>query len=149
MRQLCPALIFLAVLPAMAADVYRSVDENGTVVYSDRPDREGTERVFIATARPAPAARAPAASPSTQAQTPPAPGENETLHGEILQEPSADELAQQRAQNCSIAQQRAEQYRVAHRLYRTLPDGEREYLTDAELDQARAKAEADVASWCG
>lgn len=39
-------LTLLAAAPAVAQDVYRWVDENGTVHYSDKP-REGAERVRI------------------------------------------------------------------------------------------------------
>jgi hypothetical protein len=33
-------------------------------------------------------------------------------------------------------------------LFRTLPNGEREYLSDAEIDEAKAKAAADVEASC-
>jgi Domain of unknown function (DUF4124) len=147
MRRLCSAIILLAALPATAAEVYRSVDENGTVVYSDRPDHEGNERVYVATTRPG-TPRTAVTSRTAAQEAQPAPGEGETLGIEQRREPSTAELADQREKNCSIARDRVEQYGVAHRLYRTLPDGEREYLTDSELGQARAKAEADVANWC-
>jgi Domain of unknown function (DUF4124) len=145
MRHLCSALILLAAAPAIAAEVYRSIDENGIVVYSDRP-AEGAQRVHIAT--PAPGTPAQAAQTPAPAADADSAGQDETLSGEVARDPTAEELAAERARNCSIAQERADQYRVAHRLYRTLPNGEREYLSDAELDQARSRAEADVANWC-
>lgn len=146
MRRLCYALIVLFAVPALAAEVYRSVAENGTVIYSDRPDREGTERITVATTRPATQAARSDNSPEADSEDQD-PG-SEALNSEVRQEPTAQELADERAKNCAIAQERAEQYRVAHRLYRNLPNGEREYLSDAELDQVRAKAESDVAAWC-
>jgi hypothetical protein len=56
--------------------------------------------------------------------------------------------AERRAENCAIARGRVERYSISHRLYRSLPDGEREYLSDAEIDEARARAEADTKEWC-
>lgn len=50
MRTLLAIVLFtlLGAAPALAQDVYRWVDENGVVHYSDQP-REGAERVQIAT----------------------------------------------------------------------------------------------------
>jgi hypothetical protein len=136
----------LIAAPLFAADVYRSVDSSGNVVYSDRPEREGTELIYVATPGTPSAARAQANSPAV----PPAPAlASEELSGEVLRERSPDEVAEERARNCALSQERAERYRISRRLYRNLPNGEREYLSDAELDEARAKAEADVANWCG
>jgi hypothetical protein len=56
--------------------------------------------------------------------------------------------AERRVKNCEIAQDRVERYEISHRLYRTTPDGEREYLSDAEIDEARTRAQADVQEWC-
>ena len=39
-------------------------------------------------------------------------------------------------------------YTTAPRLYESLPDGGRRYLTDDEIDQARASAMDDVDAWC-
>jgi hypothetical protein len=69
--------------------------------------------------------------------------------GELAWARAPEEIAAERARNCALAQERAERYRISRRLYRSLPNGEREYLSDAELDEARAKAEADVGNWCG
>lgn len=146
MRRLCAALIVLATLPALAAEVYRSIDERGTVVYSDRPRSEGEELISVDTRRGS-ARRAVEAEPAA-ASAAAAGTTSETLSVEVRRDPTAQELAADRAKNCAVAQQRADQYRASHRLFRNLPNGEREYLTDAELSEARAKAEADVAAWC-
>jgi hypothetical protein len=147
LRLISCALLAVAGLPVFAADVYRSVEPDGTVVYSDRPG-EGTERVTIATL---------GGSSSTPRTAPPTGGtparnaapQAEQLGTEVRVEPTPEETAAERARNCAVAQERAERYRVSQRLYRTLPNGEREYLSDAELDEARARADADVANWCG
>lgn len=129
-----------------AAEVYRSVNADGNVSYSDRPVDATSEPIFIATPRPAtpppvvasaepPAPTAGAAEPAADAEPEPAP-------------PTAQELAAERAANCEIARERNDRYQTSRRLYRTTPDGEREYLSDAELDAARAGAAADVEKWC-
>lgn len=138
------ALLTLIAMPLFAADVYRSVDENGQVVYSDRPEGNDTERVTIVTARPIVAAR-----PATRA----APAVDAAASREITTETEPERRrvepsASERDERCSEARARVERYNVSHRLYRTGPDGEREYLNDAEIDEARARAAADVGNWC-
>lgn len=145
MRHLCCALLsFATVTTTLAAEVYRSVDENGVVVYSDRPEPD-SERIYVATTRPATTSRSLPRATEEPAEPDAAPRVD---GGEIPREPSAEERAMERERNCTVARERAERYRVSRRLYRNLPDGEREYLSDDEIDQARSRADADVARWC-
>jgi hypothetical protein len=125
---------------ASAADVYRSVDANGNIVYSDRP--EGANPQLVSVFVPEPATPPPAASARPAAASEPGPGAPPAE--QVRPEPTPE----QRQQNCVVARERAERYAISHRLYRSLPNGEREYLNDAEIDEARARAAADVGTWC-
>jgi hypothetical protein len=138
-------LLATLALPLYAAEVYRSQDADGNVVYSDRPG-QGSERVFVATPRISSTPRQPVATdPSATAGS----SQPDALSGQIRVERTPAEVAAEKERNCVAARERADRYSISQRLYRTLPNGEREYLSDAELDEARAKAEADVANWCG
>jgi hypothetical protein len=137
-------LLAAVALPLFAAEVYRSFDADGNVVYSDRPGDQGSERIFVATPSPSSSPR-PAL---TNEGATPASAQPEVLGGQIVVERTPAEIAAERQRNCTAARERADRYKVSQRLFRTLPNGEREYLSDAELDEARAKADADVASWC-
>lgn len=53
-----------------------------------------------------------------------------------------------RGQNCAQAQQQQKTYNEAHRLYRTLDNGEREYLTSDQIDVERIAANRRVQEWC-
>jgi hypothetical protein len=138
----CTALALLAGA-ASSADIYRSTDAQGNVSYSDRPQGTDSEFVFVAVPRPAstpPRPRAEAARPADEG----------TDGEEAAAEPAPREpTAEERASNCEIAREREQRYAESHRLYRSLPNGEREYLNDAEIDEARARAAADVGTWCG
>lgn len=143
----CIVLAFFAT-SLMAGEVYRSVDANGVVTYSDTPENSHSQLVHVATttpageSTPAPAANAPA---TAAAKTAPKPAGGKAAEDK----PTPAELAAQRQKNCKIAQQRVQSYAVAHRLYRKTPDGGRQYLNSKEIDEARARAAADVAKWCG
>jgi hypothetical protein len=120
------------------------VDENGNVVYSDRPT-EQTELVRINTS-------VPGARPTTAAQTRNEgandAASNAPFGAEIPREGTPEEIASDRARNCELAQQMVTTYTQSRRLFRQGADGEREYLTGAEIDEAIAKAESNVATWC-
>jgi hypothetical protein len=129
---------------AYGADVYRSTAADGTVSYSDRPQGADAQFVFSATGRAARAAEpAPAANPVTA----PAPPEAAALPT-LPDGPSAAQLRAEREKNCEIAREREQRYALSRRLFRTNAAGEREYLDDAAVADARAKAAADVKDWC-
>jgi hypothetical protein len=145
MRAIWFYMLMLMAAAASGAEVYRSVDANGNVTYSDRPAGDDAETIFIDTATATPAASAEEGSAPDEDQGPlfieddanPAPDPG----------PTAEELAAQREENCAIARDRNERYMIAHRIYRG-DEENREYLTDAELDAIRAEAAADVDEWC-
>ena len=150
-HRIASATVLLALLgtAAHAADVYRSTAPDGTVSYSDRPQGSDAQFVFSATTRPttAPAASAatarPGAASNANRSVPQAPA-NPTLPDG----PSSAKLREERQKNCEIARERAERYALSRRLFTTNDAGEREYLDDAAVAAARAKAAADVQDWC-
>jgi hypothetical protein len=141
-----PLLLALFGMAAYGADVYRSTAPDGTVSYSDRPQGADAQFVLVtgATARaPAPGSSPAGASEAPgvpEAAAPPAPLPDEG--------PTAAQLRQERQKNCEIARERQERYTLSRRLFRTNAAGEREYLDDAAVAEARAKATADVQDWC-
>jgi len=136
--------LVLAATSVCAADVYRSVSADGAVIYSDRPNGPDAEPVFVAAQRPPPAPIPSTPAPSASEESAVAAAESDEAEALRIQR----ELLAQRERNCEIARTRAQNYNAAHRLYRELPNGEREYLDDAQIDEARAQAAADVEAWC-
>ena len=148
-----PLLFSLLATAAYGGQVYRSTDANGNVVFSDRPT-ERSEPVNIIV----PAVGRPG-NPITPPEAKAAAGKAQPGNGqasaagdqkkdkEKVQTPAEKEA--ERARNCATARERQTKYDQSHRLYKPGPNGEREYLNSAEIDEARAKAAADVATWCG
>jgi septal ring-binding cell division protein DamX len=142
--------LFLALLgtAAYGADVYRSTAPDGTVSFSDRP--QGDDAQFVTstsptTARPL-AARTPGAANTAAANAAAAP--QAASDPTPPAGPSSAALREQRTKNCEIARERLDRYNLSRRLFRTNAAGEREYLDDAAVADARAKAVADVQDWC-
>ena len=141
MRLIVCLSLALAAASACAVEiVYRSIAPDGTVVYSDRPS-EGATPVVLATSQAV-------QSSSQRTAARPRPNPASSAAGRPEGQQSAADRAAERARNCATARERVEQYSTAHRLYRTLENGEREYLNDGEIDEARNRAAADVETWC-
>jgi hypothetical protein len=141
-------LILAGALGAQAAEVYRSTDSNGTVRYSDRPLDQNAKPVYVAAAphgsRSAPAPARPAAGEAKDD----AAKQGDANRGIQAETVSPAQQADIKAKNCEVAKQRKQSYSEAHRLFKTDEKGERVYLSDSEIDQARARADADVHTWC-
>ncbi len=58
------------------------------------------------------------------------------------------DTAKAKVEQCKEAQDRYQRYIDSRRLFRELPDGKREYLTDKELTEARANAKQAVIDYC-
>jgi hypothetical protein len=137
---------------AHGAEVYRSKNADGTVTYSDRPTGSNSEAVTTITTphanntqAPARTARPSGPAPASGRAAPEAPNPPQPLPAG----PTSDELRAERQKNCDIAKERQQRYEVSRRLYRTNEKGEREYLDDNAVAEARAKAAQDVQDWCG
>lgn len=131
---------------AAQADVYRWVDATGEEHYSDRPV-EGAELIRTTTPRPPGATSTP---PRVATATPAAtPADAEARATRAAQREVEKDLAAQREKACAEAKARYEKSLQARRIYRTLENGEREYLPDAEADKVRVANRAAMDAACG
>src|SRR6056297_796015 len=130
------------------ADVYMWRDADGTVHYGDKPGSEDAKRLDIETR---PTNRTEVAKRYEQRQTARIES-NETMAEQRSQaEQQAAETAaerEQKAARCEEARERLASYVNSRRLYRLDESGERQYLDDAAIDEARAKAEEAVKEHC-
>ena len=141
-------MIGLLLSVSAAAGVYKWVDAQGNVHYSDKPQGQAAEKVHIES-RPTDPARVSAERQASQEQAQQHTEQREELRqAKKEQKTEAADEARKNAANCTKARERRERYQTAHRLYKPLPDGERQYLSDEEIDKARADADAEVAKWC-
>lgn len=133
---------------AVAGEIYRYVDEEGNVHYVDRPSGEsGEERLAITYSGTSTAA--------VNSQVKRRQDYMETLEEarsetESRREAEAQARAEMeaRAAKCQESRARLESYLQAHRLYRQDESGERRYLDDEQILEARRKAEEAIQEHC-
>jgi len=140
---------FAAVAVAQEASVYRWVDAQGIVHYSDQPAADSSAEElpirYRKTDRGAVQARVKARS---DLETAGELREDQQADADAGAEADREKVLAERAANCKAAQNRVAQYTNALRLYKPGPNGERVYLTDEELDVERANANRAVEQWC-
>ncbi|MCW5569695.1 MAG: DUF4124 domain-containing protein [Steroidobacteraceae bacterium] len=148
MRLLFAVALVFALVPLTAqADVYRWVDATGQEHYSDLPV-EGAELIRTTTPRPPSAGGTPpraAATPGPAMIS--AAGDAQATRD--AERAVARDLAAQRAKDCTEAKARYEKSLQARRIFRTLENGEREFLSDAEADKVRVANRATMETACG
>jgi hypothetical protein len=138
----------LTLASAASADVYRYVDSKGNVQYTDKPALLPAQKIAVQS-RPTDATEVDAGAEAEQARTAAADAARQQAAARQADQNKAGKVtATAKAEQCAKARERNDSYATSKRLYETLPDGERRYLTDAELDEARARAEKAVAEMC-
>jgi len=139
-------------LTAAAQTVYKTVDEQGNVVFTDRPPQTVTEQPFE-TVEGLDIDRTDSVVVAAQRNNEMKEGRAQEFVRESREEDNAalaanDKLIkQERAANCQTARDRMKKYHDARRLYRTV-DGERVYLSSAEIDSERESAAMATQEWC-
>lgn len=132
---------------AVANDIYKWVDANGDVHYEDRPLSENAQRVAIesrATNRVTAAEQASATAQSwAEARKARMAARSEGASPEELRA-----AAEEQRQQCATYRETLQKMLTSRRLYREDGNGERVYLDDTQIDEARAKAQSDVEEYC-
>jgi hypothetical protein len=151
----CLLASLLALQPLLAqAQMYKWVDANGQVQYSDRPPPDGVKADKI-TKTGAAAGAATAAPPAKGA--PPATAASRELEfrkRQIAQEEKLKEDQQKekdsaaKQENCDIARARLKSLEDGGRILKYDRAGEREYMSSEEIDKEKGPARARVDEAC-
>lgn len=127
------------------ADVYKYKDEKGNIQYTDKPPVLPAERLNVQSQRTDVVAAQERSQATVQANTTPRQGAGNTP----AEQKAATELtAKDKADRCIKARERYDRYMNSPKLFEESKEGERRYLTDAELDAARTQAKASMEAMC-
>ena len=142
-------LLFVALVAwsGMAgAVVYKWIDAQGKLQYGDRPpDGVHAEVVELLGTHVARAAQTRSADAAQAART----GRDTGTTDDSSAKKSVDsDVEQTRAKQCADAQDHYKKLIEGRRLYKTGPDGERQYLTSEEIDSERVNAKREVDTVC-
>jgi Domain of unknown function (DUF4124) len=151
LRKLAIGTLFLASAATVAnADVFRWVDEHGSVHYSDQwvPGSE-----LIKTTKPHPSNSSSSPAPThTVTDAPKITSASNQIAQDSATRAVKQDVAKAREQQCKDAKERYDKAIQARRIYKSgdksNPD-DRQYLSDEEADAFRLQARKEVQSLCG
>lgn len=141
-------LVALACLPLPAQEVYKSVDAQGHVVYSDRGSTKTAPKTALHVEEPDPAEAARLAKQQQILDAQEQQRAKEQVasdHAKALE----DRKRQQKEKSCENARNNYFRLQETNRLYKRDADGNRVYYSDAEADTLRQQAKQAMTSACG
>jgi Domain of unknown function (DUF4124) len=144
MKRLVVAALALAVVPLASADLYKYIDKNGKTVYSDTPPTDVDAKRLSG---PPPAATA--AGKTYVERDKEAQKGQEKAAEEAKKAAEKDKAAQQKKERCEQAKGNLQIYIDGGRILKNNDKGEREYMSDEEIEAERAKMQKIVDEACG
>jgi Domain of unknown function (DUF4124) len=131
-----------------SADVYEYKDEKGNKLYTDKPHTLPAQRIDIKTQKTDTVA-VQARTEADLKRMQDADKARRQGSAAASDQQQANELsAKDKAERCTKARERYDGYMNSQRLYETLPNNERRYLSDVELDAARNSAKVSMETLC-
>ena len=139
-------LILLAFAPTLlrAGEIYKSVDAQGHVVYSDRADMAAAQKtsVTVEAADPKEAARIAKEQAILQSV------ETQRNQQKLIEDAKKAQQEQVKQARCDRAREHYYSVKDARRLYDRDADGNRVYLSDPDADAKREEARQAMAAAC-
>lgn len=135
----------------LASDIYRYTDADGNVHYGDRPSgADAEQRVAVASTRsrsssaqrPSPATNAAPAAAAAEAAPAAEPVEKKMTRSEKIA------AKKERDEKCASYRTKMETLVTSQRLYREGDNGEREYLDESQVQDARNKVQELIEKNC-
>ena len=133
---------------AMANEIYKWVDDQGNVHYEDRPSGSAQEERLAINYR-----RTDSGSVQkqldAQSERQAARQERKSAAAEAAEAAAAKEAeAEEKRKNCETYRARLEKMVQSRRLYREDEDGERVYLDETQVQEARQRVEEQITESC-
>jgi hypothetical protein len=145
--RLSTLLVIALIAPATADDVYKTVDAQGHVTYSDKPLSPQSQRVSVDVIAANPEDAARLAKAQAVANVEAAQEAKQAQQQAIDQQKQASQEAA-RKRSCDAARNRYAVFAAGGRIFRTDDQGNRAYYSDAEIDAQRISSKAAMDRAC-
>lgn len=148
LRPACFLIASLAVVSSSHADVYKFIDSKGQVQYTDRPETLPAQRLSVQSQRTDTVAVSERVAEDAKQRDAATQAQQTTDKSAADKTKAQQDTATDKAERCTKARERYDQVMTAQRLYSTDANGERVYMDDKQIDQARASAKQMMDTWC-
>jgi hypothetical protein len=144
-------LLLLAALVAWSgmasAVVYKWVDAQGKLQYGDRPP-DGVHAELVELLGTHASSNTTVRTASTSQTAAPKNASDTDSKDDATRRAVDADVAQTKDKQCTDAQDRYKKLIEGRRIYKTGPDGERQYMTSQEIDTERLNAKRDIDTIC-
>jgi Domain of unknown function (DUF4124) len=144
MKRIVAAAIVLAVVPLASAALYKYVDKNGKTVYSDQPPMDADAKQLSAPPPPASGSGKSYVERDKEVEK-----GREKSREQAKKAADTDKVAQAKKERCDQAKSNLQIYIDGGRIMKTNEKGERDYMSDEEIEAERAKTQKLVDEACG
>jgi hypothetical protein len=138
----------IAVFGTAQADVYKYVDAQGRVQYTDKPQTLPAQRLNVRSQKTDTVSVQERADAERKQQEQNDAARKSNANQRADAQSASETSAADKADRCTKARARYDSYMNSQRLYEPTPDGGRRYLDDSELDAARASAKVSMEELC-
>ena len=152
LEELGPPMLYVALVCivgqcALGADIYKTVDVQGNVVYSDHPISSASKPITLQVTAPnaQEAARLTKEQALQSAQASQEMKDTQQAAADQQKQAAAEALQKQR---CDAARSRYAVFAAGGRLFKTDEQGNRAYYSDDEIEAERVAAKAAMDSAC-
>lgn len=147
MRSMIVSMLWLLCVGAVQAEVYRWVDSQGRVQYSDQPPTGVDARKM--TTKPAAGVKGAPGIKSYQEQDQESRKRSQDAADQAGKDAATAQQVEVRQKNCAQAQSQLAALQSGARLSRVNDKGAREVLDDKGIEAATVDAKKAAADWCG
>lgn len=149
MRLIVTATLLAVATGALASEVFKTTDTQGQPVYTDKPATLPAQRLDVKSASTDVVEVQQRYDAQMKRYAEADKAGSEAAQQSADRRKAAELSAEDRAKRCTEARQRYESYMNARRLYAPGDaEGDRRYLSDAEIDEARANAKRTMDEFC-
>lgn len=142
MKRILVLAVLCAVAPLAGAELYKYVDKNGKTVYSDQPPANVDSKELHVAPGPAPSGKSYLDRDKELEK-----GRQEAREKDKKADKKAEE-AKVAAERCNIARTNYRTYADGGRIAKYNDKGEREFLSDDEIEAGRAKSKREMDEAC-
>ena len=145
MKRLVVLALTLALAPFAGAQLYKYTDKDGKTVYTDQPPPTADSKAIRVQPSGGPAP-APAAA-AVKSNEKDAKGRESPQDSAKKAEDAAKNAAAKEA-NCNTAKVQYQNYQDGGRIYKYNAAGEREFMSDADIEAARVRSKREMDEAC-
>ena len=153
-RLRCSVVLFLGLAVfctvTQAGGIYKWVDEEGNVHYSQDPQHRAAQPMNIKVPKSSTTSEATSSQNKATTQTEPQSSDGGSAEEQsAIKEAAARKQQEAEKKNCQVAMKRMATITAGGRIYEVDAQGERVYWDDNTRKAKLAEAQKDVDQWCG